>query len=161
VAKKLLLSSLVLWAVQALPAQAQTAPNPVAVVDAFHGALKSGDADTALRMIAAQADIFEQGFADRSRADYAGAHISSDIAFAKATDLKVVDRHIFWFGDTAACVVTQTRTTGTYQGQPINLEGTETMVLRRSGPSWAIEHIHWSAHPAEAAAPATPAAPAK
>lgn len=124
-------------------------PAPVAVVDAFHAALKANDPAGALKLLSVSASIYEQGFVDQTRSDYAGAHITADAGFAQATDFQVLERRIIWLGDNAACVISKTRTQGTFQGHPINLVGTETMVLQRSGSSWAIEHIHWSAHPAD------------
>jgi ketosteroid isomerase-like protein len=125
------------------------APAPVAVVDAFHAALKANDPSAALRLMSVSASIYEQGFVDQTRADYAGAHIAADAAFASTTDFEVLERRIIWLGDNAACVTSKTRTQGNFQGHPINLIGTETVVMQRSGSSWSIEHIHWSAHPGE------------
>ena len=153
--KNLLLSLAFAVSAAAIPAAwaaapaTDAAPGPVAVVDAFHAALKSGDATAALKMLSVSVSIFEQGFVDQTRADYAGAHIAADSAFAQGTDLQVLERRIVWLGDNAACVVSKTRTQGNFQGHAINLVGTETMVLQRSGNSWSIEHIHWSAHPAD------------
>ena len=130
-------------------APADTGPAPVAVVDAFHAALKANDPSTALRLLSVNVSIYEQGFVDQTRSDYAGAHIAADAAFASTTELQVLERRIIWLGDNAACVISRTRTLGNFQGHPINLVGTETMVLQRSGGSWSIEHIHWSAHPAD------------
>lgn len=151
--KKLLLCA-GLAAVLAAPARAaspsaEAAPGPVAVVDAFHAALKSGDASAALHMLSAGVSIYEQGFVDQTRSDYAGAHIAADSAFAQGTDYQVLERRILWLGDNAACVISKTRTQGNFQGHAINLVGTETVVLQRSGNTWSIEHIHWSAHPAD------------
>ncbi len=134
---------------RAAAAAAEETPGPVAVVDGFHAALKSGDANTALKMLSVNVTIFEQGFVDQTRADYAGAHIAADSAFAQGTSFQVLERRILWFGDNAACVISKTRTQGNFQGHAIDLVGTETMLLQRSGNTWGIEHIHWSAHPAE------------
>jgi hypothetical protein len=136
-------------AVMAAAPATDDGPAPVAVVDAFHAALKSGDASGALKLLSVSASIYEQGFVDQTRSDYAGAHIAADATFAAATEMQILERRIIWLGDNAACVISRTRTQGNFQGHPINLVGTETMVLQRSGNSWAIEHIHWSAHPAD------------
>lgn len=128
---------------------ADAAPGPVAVVDAFHAALKSGDASAALRLLSAGVSIYEQGFVDQTRSDYAGAHIAADSAFAQGTDYQVLERRIIWLGDNAACVISKTHTQGNFQGHAINLVGTETMLLQRSAGNWTIEHVHWSAHPAD------------
>lgn len=132
----------------AAAASGDAVPGPVTVVDAFHAALKANDTSAALKLLSVSVSIFEQGFVDQTRADYAGAHIAADAAFA-STDLQVLERRIIWLGDNAACVISKTHTQGNFQGHPIDLIGTETMVLQRSGNSWTIEHIHWSAHPGE------------
>jgi ketosteroid isomerase-like protein len=161
VPNKLFLVAALACAVAASPARADALPAPAATVDAFHAALKSGDTAAALRLLTADVDIFEQGFADHTRAAYAGPHIASDAAFAQATVLTVQVRRILWFGDNNACVISQTRTHGSYQGQPIDLVGTETMLLQRAGGSWGISHIHWSAHPSDGAPQAAPGSPAQ
>ena len=135
-------------AVLAAAPSGDATPGPVTVVDAFHAALKANDTAGALKLLSVSVSIYEQGFVDQTRADYAGAHIAADAAFA-STDLQVLERRIIWLGDNAACVISKTRTQGNFQGHSIDLVGTETMVLQRSGSSWTIEHIHWSAHPGE------------
>ncbi|MBL6749182.1 MAG: nuclear transport factor 2 family protein [Nevskia sp.] len=145
--RRLLLAATAAFAALALPVLADAVPAPVAVVDAFHAALHKGDSAGALRLLSAEVDIFEQGFVDHARANYAGAHIAADVSFAQATERTVLERRILWFGDNTACVLSQTRTKGTFQGQAIDLIGTETMVLQRAGAAWSISHIHWSAHP--------------
>jgi len=137
------------WSAGAAAPAADAAPGPVAEVDAFHAELKAGNATDALKLLSVSVSIFEQGFVDETRADYAGAHIAADSAFAQGTDLQVLERRIIWLGDNAACVISKTHTQGNFQAHAINLVGTETMVLQRSGNSWTIAHIHWSAHPAE------------
>ncbi|WP_051748876.1 nuclear transport factor 2 family protein [Nevskia soli] len=152
--KNLLLSFALAASLAAAPAgwaaasSGDAVPGPVSVVDAFHAALKANDPATALKMLSVSVSIFEQGFVDQTRADYAGAHIAADAAFA-SNDLQILERRIIWLGDNAACVISKTHTQGNFQGHPIDLVGTETMVLQRSGNSWTIEHIHWSAHPGE------------
>ncbi len=140
----------------AFAAGVNAATDPTATVDAYHAALKNKDTATALNLMAADVTLFEQGFVEKSRADYAGPHIAADADFAAATSYTVTDRKIIWLGDNAACVVTQNRTVGSYQKQNLNLIGTETMVLRRAGDGWLIQHAHWSAHPAPDALPAKP-----
>ena len=123
-------------------------PDPVVIVDAFHTDLAAGRTDAALSLLTRDVLIFEQGFADTGRAAYAGAHISSDSAFAQATHYRVLDRRLIWLGSSAVCVLSQTRTTGQFAGRDIDLLGTETALLRKFGTQWRITHIHWSAHPA-------------
>jgi ketosteroid isomerase-like protein len=150
VVKRLLLCAvLAAPAGAALAAPSPSTPGPVAAVEAFHDALKSGDTSAALRLLSPAATVYEQGFADQTRSDYAGAHLAADAAFAQGTQLQVIERRIVWLGDNAACVISRDHTTGNFQGHAINLMGTETMVVERSGGSWIIDHIHWSAHPGD------------
>src|SRR5690606_29848204 len=46
-------------------------------VDAFHAALRAGDRDAALAVLAEDALIFEAGGAERSRAEYASHHLEA------------------------------------------------------------------------------------
>ncbi len=39
---------------------------------------------------------------------------------------------------------TESKTTDAYNGHPINLIGTENIILRRQNGGWQIAHIHWS-----------------
>lgn len=133
----------------AAPIPSPFTPAPVAAVEAFHAALKSGDTSAALRLLSPAVTVFEQGFVDQTRSDYAGAHLAADAAFAGGTQSQVIERRIVWLGDSAACVISRTHTTGNFQGHAINLVGTETMVLEHAGGNWTIDHIHWSAHPAD------------
>jgi hypothetical protein len=59
------------------------AADAAAVVDAFHAALKAGDASKAESLLDDAALVFEAGGAERSRADYAAHHLPTDAAFAK------------------------------------------------------------------------------
>ena len=54
------------------------------VVDRFHAALRAGDTDGALALLAEDVLILEQGGAERSRDEYAAHHLGADAAFAAA-----------------------------------------------------------------------------
>lgn len=123
-------------------------PKPVAVVDAFHAALHDGHPQSALKLLTQNVYIAEQGFVDTNRAQYAKSQVNEDAAFARATHYKVLNRHLIWLGDSTVCVISQTRTTGTFSGHAIDLIGAETALLQKIGPNWRITHLHWSAHPA-------------
>jgi ketosteroid isomerase-like protein len=127
---------------------ALSADDPAATVDAFHAALAAGDRDAALALLAEDLTVFESGFAERSREEYAGQHLGADMEFSAATEREVVSRANGEAGD-AAWVLTETRTTGTFRDREISSLGLETMVLRRIESSWRIVHIHWSARDAE------------
>jgi ketosteroid isomerase-like protein len=125
------------------PAAAAASPDAAAVVDAFHAALKKGDTEAASDLIADNALIFEEGGAERSKAEYAGHHLAADAEFSKG----VVSATVRRFGDTAgdvAWVATEGRTTGKYKGKPVDQLTTETMIVRKFEGGWKIVHIHWS-----------------
>jgi ketosteroid isomerase-like protein len=124
----------------AISASAEAA---AATVDAFHAALRRGDTDAASALLTDDALIFEEGRAERSKAEYALRHLGADAAFSKAVGGVVTRRR----GDSAgdfAWIATEGRTRGSYRGTDVNRVTDETMVLRRIAGTWKIVHIHWS-----------------
>lgn len=124
------------------------ADDPATTVDAFHAALAAGDRDAALALLAEDLTVFESGWAERTREEYAGHHLGADMEFSAATEREIAARSRGEAGDTA-WVLTETRTTGTFRDREISSLGLETMVLRRTGDGWRIAHIHWSSRDAE------------
>jgi len=123
-----------------LPASARSA---AATVDAFHAALKRGDTQTAAALLADDALIFEEGGAERTKAEYASHHMPADAAFTQAMSSVTTVRA----GDSdgkLAWIASEGRTSGTFNGKAVNRLTTETMVLRRFRNTWKIIHIHWS-----------------
>lgn len=121
------------------------APSPTAeaTVEAFRQALTKGDRDAALALLADDVLILEGGHAERSKAEYAKAHLGPDIEFSKAVPGTVIRRTAG--GDEAmAWVATEGRTKGEFRGRAIDKLSTETMVLRRGPDGWRIVHIQWS-----------------
>ena len=100
------------------PADDEAARPAIAVVDAFHAALGSGDAEAVLALPA-------------------------DMAFTAATTAEVTRRAAWVEGD-VAWVLTEGRTTGAFNGRPVDRLTAETMILNRDGDVWRIRHIHWS-----------------
>jgi ketosteroid isomerase-like protein len=80
-----------------------------------------------------------------SREEYAGHHLGGDMEFVRAVETEVVDRQAHMSGD-VAWVLTRTHTSGRFRERDIDVDGVETMVLRRSGDQWRIVHVHWSSH---------------
>lgn len=119
-----------------------TAP-AVAVVDAFHAALGSGDPEAVLSLLTEDVMVLEEGGAERSRDEYAGHHLPADMTFAAATAAEVTRRAAWVEGD-VAWVLTEGRTTGAFNDPPIDRLTAETMILHRDGDTWRIRHIHWS-----------------
>jgi ketosteroid isomerase-like protein len=122
---------------------AQSARGPAAIVDAFHSALRRGDTAAAAAMLANDALIFEEGGAERSKAEYVAKHLPADAAFSKAVRSQVTRRAGHSDG-TLAWIATEGRISGAFKGKPVERTTTETMVLRRMGSTWRIVHIHWS-----------------
>lgn len=129
------------------PAVVQTADaataSAIAVVDAFHEALHSGEADAVLALLSEDVVVLETGGAERSREEYANHHLPADMAFAAATTDEVTRRAAWVEGD-IALILTEGRTTGTFNDRPVNSLNAETMILRRTADGWRIRHIHWS-----------------
>ena len=116
-------------------------------VDAFHAALHVGDKEAALAILAPDVTIFESGYVERSRAEYAAHHLADDMAFAKAVKRRVLrknekvanDQTVLW---------EESETTGQFKGKNVHSFGTETTTLVKAGERWTIVHIHWSSRKA-------------
>jgi ketosteroid isomerase-like protein len=115
----------------------------VAVVDAFHAALGSGNAEAVLLLLTEDVMILEEGGAERSREEYAGHHLPADMAYAAATGSEVTRRSAWIEGD-IAWVLSEGRTSDQFNGRAVNRLTAETMILQRHADGWRIRHIHWS-----------------
>jgi ketosteroid isomerase-like protein len=122
------------------------------VVDTFHAALKAGDTEKAMALLADDVLIYEGGGAEKSKAEYASHHLAADIAFVKEMKQSTSARSATATGD-MVLVTSQGVTTGTYKDEAINSRSTETMVLRRIDGQWKIVHIHWSSADIKPSAP--------
>lgn len=129
--------------VMAETAVAPEAMPAVAVVEAFHAALKAGDTAAALALMAPDVMIFEQGGAERSRDEYASHHLAGDTTYAAGTE-DTLARRSGWAEGDVAWIASEGRTTGQFNGRAVDRLTTETMVLRRQADGWRIHHIHWS-----------------
>ncbi len=119
------------------------------VVDDFHAALARGDTSAAASLLSEAVVIFEGGSAERSRTEYATAHLPADAAFEQAVGSQLVRRSGETLGD-MAWVASEGRTKGQFKGRDVDRVTTETMVLRRIYGRWRIVHVHWSSHAAQA-----------
>lgn len=130
---------------KAAPTEDTAAPYAAAAatVDAFHAALVKGDRDAALATLAEDVQIYEQGWVERSKAEYASHHLESDMKFSAAVTREQTARRGAISGD-IAYVMSESRSTGQFNDKPIDAIAIETMVLRRAGDGWLIAHIHWS-----------------
>ena len=132
-----------------LPAFAAT-PTPLMTVEAFHRALGEGDAAAAADLLLEDAVIFEQGGAEASKAEYVEVHLPGDIAYSQGMVDTVASRRTDVQGG-CAWVLTQGRTSGTYEGKKVDRLTVETMMLKRVKSGWRIAHIHWSSRAAPSA----------
>ena len=126
---------------------AQAGSEAEATVKAFHDALAQGNRDGALSTLSDEVSIYEQGWVEQSKAEYAAHHLDSDIAFSKAVKSATTSIDVMVEGQIAV-VTSQSATKGTFEGKPVDSIGLETMVLRHAGDSWKIVHIHWSSRKA-------------
>lgn len=112
-------------------------------VDAFHNALVKADRQAAQALLDDQVQIYEQGWVERSKAEYVSHHLESDAAYSAATTTTQTARSGMILGD-LAYVVSEGTVAGTFKGKTIDSITLETMVLRRAQGGWRIVHIHWS-----------------
>jgi nucleoid-associated protein YgaU len=125
-------------------AEAPSAEAASKVAAQFHAALAAGNADGASALLSATALIYESGHAE-TRDEYISHHLADDIAFAKATQRTVKTTRQQC--DESMCLLMQSsETTGSVKGKSVRYVGQETMVLRREGDAWKIQHVHWSSH---------------
>ena len=124
------------------------AATPKETVAAFHDALVSGDKDRALAFLAPTVAIYEAGYVERSRDEYAHHHLGGDMEFARTTTRKLLKQSERIDGNTAI-VWEETETSGTSRGKPVHAFGTGTVVLEKQGDGWAIVHVHWSSRKAK------------
>jgi len=124
------------------------AATPLETVSGFHDALSVGKADAATVFLSPTIQIFESGYVERSRDEYAGHHLPSDMAFAKATSQTVIRQNERVEGN-IAIVTRETETKGKFKGTDVHSFGTETAVLEKQGDKWLITHVHWSSRKAK------------
>ncbi|MFL6730446.1 MAG: nuclear transport factor 2 family protein [Sphingomicrobium sp.] len=124
-------------------ADAASGIGPEAVVDAFHAALAKGDTARAAALLADDALIFEEGGAERSKAEYAARHLPADAEFSKAVKAAMTRRASQSAGG-MAWVASEGRVSGAFHGKAIDRLTTETMILHRTNRGWRIMHVHWS-----------------
>jgi ketosteroid isomerase-like protein len=117
----------------------------MAVVIDFHQAIEEGYREGAVRLLDENLIVFETGYVETSRDEYAGGHLDADMQYAMTVKREIVHSQTMVSGNVAV-VLSQTRSRGEFAGKKINLTNTETMVLRLGPDGWKIAHIHWSGH---------------
>lgn len=124
------------------------ASEPKEVVALFHAALAAGDKAKVAELMAPGVAIYESGFVEASRSEYASHHLGDDIAFAKTTTRKVLKQSERIDGNLAV-VWQETETTGATRGKDVHIFGTETSILEKKPEGWVISHVHWSSRKAK------------
>jgi ketosteroid isomerase-like protein len=115
---------------------------PEAAIVAFHSALQSGDAASAMKLIAADA-LFIEGGNLENRTEYESNHLPADIDFEKAIHSKYKTVRVTVKGSTA-WVISESDSQGTFEGRPVDFAGMELAVLTREPAGWRIRSMHWS-----------------
>jgi ketosteroid isomerase-like protein len=113
-------------------------------VEAFRGALASGDSTGALTFLSPDVIVLESGDVERHQ-DYRSHHLAADIAYAKSVPSTHALTGVQVVGDVAWIASTST-SQGQFNGRAVNSAGAELMVLSRARPGapWRIRAIHWS-----------------
>lgn len=119
------------------------AHEPKEVVSIFHDALSKGDTAEIMRILAPNVIIYESGFVERSRAEYAAHHLPEDIKFAQRSNLKVLNLAEKRMGD-FSMVMEETETTAQQNNKQVKYFGTGSLLLEKIHDEWLITHIHWS-----------------
>lgn len=119
------------------------ANEPKDTVAAFHAAMASGDVAEISALLAPDVTIYESGYVERSRAEYASHHLPQDIAFSKLATRRVLQQSEKRDGNLAV-IWEESETTASIKGKAVHLFGTETTVLQKVGDDWRVLHAHWS-----------------
>jgi ketosteroid isomerase-like protein/mono/diheme cytochrome c family protein len=122
---------------------ALTDTNVLRTVQDFHSALSAGDASAVSRLLDPAVLIMEGGSVERSREEYAGHHLKSDVKFMRSVKYTLERQTGDNVGD-LAWVASEAALAGESQGKRLDLVSTESLVLKRSNSGWRIVHIHWS-----------------
>ena len=133
--------------VLAASAAAQTARIPAETVDAFHAALRNKDTAAALSLLDRGLVVYEFGLVDPTAEAYAFRHLPFDMDLAVATQWKLESRHVGGSGDERWVLSTYRVTGKQSDGTAIDQATLETVILRRSGGTFRIVHLHWSTQP--------------
>jgi len=116
-----------------------------ATLEAFYGAMKTGDTATAMAQIAQDAMFVESGRLE-TREQYEKNHFPNDFAFEKQITGKRTPWRITINGDTA-WVIASTTYMGPVDGDDVNFVSSQLAVLTREMDGWKIRSIHWSSRP--------------
>lgn len=116
-----------------------------AVFESFYGAVKRGDPQAAMSVIAPDAMFVESGRLE-TREQYEKNHLPLDIDFERQITGKRGPLRITFAGDTAWVIAT-TEYDGKVDGGPVAFASSQLMVLTQDAGVWKIRSIHWSSRP--------------
>ena len=119
------------------------AAGAIAVVERFSAALATGQIEKAAADLDPDVIVLESGGVEQSRDEYLGGHAKADAAFLKDARVTLRHRRAQASGD-LAWVASESEIRVLKDSDPLTIDSTETMVLRRTGDDWKIVHIHWS-----------------
>jgi ketosteroid isomerase-like protein len=125
-------------------ALAQGARIPSETVDAFHAALRSKDTAGALSLLDRGLVVYEFGLVDPTVEAYAFRHLPFDMDVAVGTKWQLQTRRVGGEGDERWVLSTYRVTGKQADGTAIDQTTLETAILRRSGGTFRIVHLHWS-----------------
>lgn len=123
---------------------AQDTRTPSEVVDDFHKALRNLDTAGALSLLDRGLVVYEFGIVDPTVESYGLRHLPHDMDQARATSWKLETRRTGGEGNDRWVLSTYRVTGKTVDSRPIDHTTLETVILRRSGASFRIVHVHWS-----------------
>lgn len=115
------------------------------VLEEFYGAMKTGDTEAAMRLIAPDA-VFLEGGRLETREEYEANHLPADIEFESQVAGQRGPMQITLAGDTAWVIAT-TDYEGEFNGRPVDFVSAQLAVLTRDEGEWRIRSIHWSSRP--------------
>jgi|JI10StandDraft_1071094.scaffolds.fasta_scaffold09717_12 mono/diheme cytochrome c family protein len=121
---------------------ARAEPGAEAVADAFHAALKKGDRQAVLALLAPEVSIREGG-ETQSRDVYASGHLGEDIAFLKSASIKPLSMGSMPMGATAM-VGSRSEIRSTHEGKAIAVLSTEMLTLKKTAGGWLITQVEWA-----------------
>jgi len=127
-------------------AVASSPQTPAGFADAFHEAMRTRNRALVLSMLAPDLVVFETGYLEATRDEYARDSLNDDIKFASAMEYRVLSRGVIGSGENMS-VLTKASVHGMFGDRRVDLVQSETMILRRTKMAWEIVHLHWSAHP--------------
>jgi ketosteroid isomerase-like protein len=131
-----------------LSSSAANASDPEATLASFSASLAAGDKEKVLALLAPGVVIYESGYVESTRDEYASHHLMEDMKFAKSTTQKVLRQNIRIAGATAV-LWQETETSGVADGKSVHSRGTTTAVLEKGSEGWVIVHLHWSSRKAK------------